>query len=227
MTGSLLPGLPVLLVVALSGLALASALTPAAGAITKRMRAVAIAVLGILAVATTVWQARASGEQIARLKQNDKSKELASQIRSLEDQVAKLKESTRLRSLGTDTASKLADYLRPFGSHKVVVSSIPNDIEAYRYATEIADALKAAQWDARGPETTGIFGDIHAMGINIYDNAGQGSDTAKVLIGALTKFGLPYQSRVPPTEALQSGTVELFIGTKPGHSTLAQTEAVH
>jgi hypothetical protein len=127
-----------------------------------------------------------------------------------------LKESTRSRTLSADTAAKLADYLRPFGTHKVVVSCAPDDIEAYRYATQIADVLKAANWDARGPETTTIFGDVRAMGINVYDSGGHGLDTAKILLDGLAKFAIPYQSRVPPSEALpESDTVELFISAKP------------
>ena len=87
--------------------------------------------------------------------------------------MAKLKESTRGRTLSADTAARLADYLRPFGAHEVVVSCAPDDIEAYRYATQIADVLKAANWDARGPETTTIFGAVRAMGINVYDDGTQ------------------------------------------------------
>jgi hypothetical protein len=38
----------------------------------------------------------------------------------------------------------------------------------------------------------------------------------KILLAGLTKFGIPYQSLVPPSEALpDNGTVELFIATKP------------
>jgi hypothetical protein len=66
------------------------------------------------------------------------------------------------------------------------------------------------------PETTTIFGDIKSMAINVYDNSDGRSDTMKVLLEGLAKFGIPYQSRVPPSEALpDNGTVELFIATKP------------
>ncbi len=38
----------------------------------------------------------------------------------------------------------------------------------------------------------------------------------KILLAGLAKSGIPYQSRVPPSEALpETETVELFIGTKP------------
>src|SRR5271156_4046881 len=122
MTGALLPGLPVVLVVALSVLALTAAVAPTTAVRTKRLWMTAIAIVGALALATTVWQAWAAGEQIARFKRDDRSKERASQVKTLEAQVEKLKEGVRARSLGAETAGKLADYLRPFGSRKVVVS---------------------------------------------------------------------------------------------------------
>jgi hypothetical protein len=54
------------------------------------------------------------------------------------------------------------------------------------------------------------------MGINVYANDGPTSDTAKILLDGLAKFAIPYQSRVPPGEAIpDSETVELFIGSKP------------
>jgi hypothetical protein len=224
-TRSLLPWLPALLIVALGILALAAAAgrSPA----TKRLWLAAIAIAGMVALAATLWQGWAAGEQIARLKRNDRSAELAAQVKSLEDEIAKLKETTRARSLGAETAANLAGYLRSFGSRKVVVSCAPNNFEAYRYATQIANALKAANWDARGPERTTIFGDIRAMGINVYDNGERGSDTAQILLAGLAKFGIPYQSRVPPSEAVASGTVELFIGAKPGQPAVAAVEAAH
>ncbi|HXC91930.1 MAG TPA: hypothetical protein VNV18_17345 [Stellaceae bacterium] len=213
MSGAPLPWLPAVLVVVLGGLALAAiAVGPAA----RRTWLAAVAVASCLTLAASVWQTRAASEQIARLTEQDQSKKLAAEVASLQQQVARLQQSTRVRSLSADTAAKLADYLRPFGPRKIVVSCAPNDIEAYRYATDIANVLKAANWDARGPETTMIFGDIRAMGINVYDNGGSGSNTAKILIDGLAKFAIPYQSRVPPNEAMPEGdAVELFIGKKP------------
>jgi hypothetical protein len=211
-SASWLPGLLVLVLSAAAVVVVAA--PPAAGAV-KRRRLIAIAFLGILAVAATVWQARRAADEVARLIRDNQSSELAAQVESLGQQVAKLKESTRNRTLSADTAAKLADYLRPFGAHEVVVSCAPNDIEAYRYATQIKDALKAANWDARGPETTTIFGDVRAMGINVY-TGDHGADTTKILLDGLAKFAIPYQSRVPPSEALAGNqTIELFIGAKP------------
>jgi hypothetical protein len=218
---TLLPWLPALPVIALTVLALAAAAAPATRRATKWLRLGAIAIMGVLALAATIWQGSAAAARIALLTRNDRTEELTAQVKTLEGQVAQLKQSTRVRSLPADTATKLADYLRAFGSRKIVVSCAPNDIEAYSYATDIANVLKAANWDARGPETTAIFGDVRAMGINVYDNDGHTSDTAKILRDGLTKFAIPYQSRVPPNQAIPDGeAVELFIGTKPQQSGL-------
>jgi hypothetical protein len=210
-----LPWLPALLIAALSALALAVATFPATSTVVRQLRLTAIAILGISALATTVWQVWIDGEEIAHLARLDRSTELQIRVKSLQEQLAKLEESTRGRSLVGDTAAKLANYLRPFGGRKVVVSCIPDDVEAYHYATEIVDALKAANWDARGPETTTIFGKVSAMAVNVYSNDASSSDTAKILLDGLAKFGIPYKTRVPPAEMLDSGAVELFIGAKP------------
>jgi hypothetical protein len=215
--GVLAPWLPAFLVLILSAVAVAMAGALLAGPAAKRLGMAAIALLGGLALAATVWQARNFADQIAaNLTGEIHSTALADQINTLEDQLSKLQQSTKRRTISPDTAAKLTDYLRPFGTHKVVVSCSPGDIEAYNYATEIVNALKSANWDARGPETTTIFGDIKSMGVNVYDSGRANSDTTKILLVGLAKFGIPYQSRVPPSEALPEGeTVELFIGTKP------------
>jgi hypothetical protein len=211
----MLPWVPALLIAALSALALAAATFPARHTFVRQSRLAAIAILGISALTTTVWQVWTDGEEIARLARHDRSTELQIRVKSLEQQLAKLEESTRGRSLAGDAAAKLTNYLRSFGDHKVVVSCIPNDIEAYNYATEIVDALKAANWDARGPETTTIFGKLSAMAVNVYDNDGSGSNTTKILLDGFARFGIPYKTRVPPAEMLDPGAVELFIGSKP------------
>ncbi len=215
--GVLTPWLPALLVLTLSAVAVAMAGALPAGPAAKRLGMATIALLGGLALAATVWQARNAADQIAaNLSEEVRSAALTDQVNALEDQLSKLEQSTKRRTISPDSAAKLTDYLRSFGTHKVVVSCSPGDIEAYHYATEIVNALKAANWDARGPETTTIFGDIKSMGVNVYDNGSRDSDTTKILLAGLAKFGIPYQSRVPPSEALPVGeTVELFIGTKP------------
>jgi hypothetical protein len=216
----LLPWLPVVMTAALAAASLAVASRPAPPGMPMRLRLGVIVILGTATLAVTLWRAWAAAEAIARLQRNDPAAELTSRVKVLEAELAALEQSTRARSLANDTATKLADYLRPFGGRKVVVSCIPNDIEAYHYATEITDALKSAKWDAQGPETTMIFGDIRAMAINVFDNSRPGSDTAKILLNGFEKLGIPYQSRVPPGEALDSGTVELFVGAKPEQRSL-------
>jgi hypothetical protein len=214
--GAYAPWLPALLALILSAAAMAAVAAPAAAPTAKPRRMAGVALLGALAVAATVWQAHSAADRVARLTRENQTNQLTAQVKSLEDQIAKLKESTRSRTLSTDTAARLADYLRSFGAHKVVVSCAPGDIEAYRYASQLADVLKAANWDARGPETTTIFGEIRAMGINVYDYGARGSDTTKILLAGLAKFAIPYQSRVPPSEAVpESETVELFVSAKP------------
>lgn len=221
-----LPWVPVLLIAALSAVAMVSAIFPAARPPARQSRLTVIAILGIAALATTVWQVWADGNEIAHLIKGDRSQQLAARVKSLEQQLLKLEESTLSRSLGSDTAAKLADYLRPFSSgRRVVVSSMPNDIEAYRYATEITNALKAAGWDARGPETTTIFGNISAMGINVFD-AAPSTGTAKILLDAFAQFGIPYETRVPPGGVLDGGSVELFIGSKPVQPAASTTGTV-
>ena len=217
-TAALAPWLPALLTLILSAVAVAAAGRMPSGSATKRLRIAGIALLGGLAVAATAWQThiysdRISSEEVRYAAQTK-------QVQALEDQLDTLKQNTKRRTLSADTGAKLADYLRPFGSRQVMVSCSPGDIEAYHYATEIVNVLKLANWQVGGPETTTLLGDIKSMAINVYDNSDGRSDTMKILLAGLAKFGIPYQSRVPPSEALpDNGTVELFIGTKPTLST--------
>jgi hypothetical protein len=216
-TAVLSPWVPALLALILSAVAVAAVGTMPAGSATKRLRIAGIALLGGLAVAATVWQThiyrdRISSEEIGSAAQ-------IKQVQALEDQIDALKQSTKRRTISADTGGKLADYLRPFGPRQVMVSCAPGDIEAYHYATEIVNVLKSANWNAGGPETTTIFGDIKSMAINVYNNSDGRSDTMKILLAGLAKFGIAYQSRAPPSEALpDNGTVELFIAAKPALS---------
>lgn len=216
--------LPVLLVLVLAIVAVTIAALPAASVATRRRHIILTLILGVVAVATSAWQVRNAAGRIVELVRDNQSGELAARIQSLRGRIAKLEESARGRTVSPDIAAKLADYLRQFGAHSVVISCPPGDIEAYRYATQLADVLRAANWDARGPETTTIFGAIRAMAINVYDAGGRGADTTKMLLDGFAKFGIPYQSRVPPSGTLpENEAVELFIGTKP--SPPAQADA--
>jgi hypothetical protein len=213
-TAAMAPWLPALLVLILSAVAVAAIGTMPAGSATKRLRIAGIALSGGIAVAATVWQTHIYTDLISN--EELRSAAETKQVQALENQIDTLKQSTKRRTISADTGGKLADYLRPFGAHRVMVSCSPGDIEAYHYATEIVNVLKSANWEAEGPETTTIFGDIKSMAINVYDNSNGRSDTMKILLAGLAKFGIPYQSRVPPSEALpDNGAVELFIATKP------------
>ncbi|MGA8549770.1 MAG: hypothetical protein WB678_06005 [Stellaceae bacterium] len=218
--GAVAAWLPELLVLILAAVAIAASATAPAAPAERRRRVVGIAVLGGFAIVATVWQQRSAAARISRLTEAVHSAALTKQVEALESEIDKLRQRERGRTISSDAAAKLADYLRPFGPHQVVVSCMPDDIEAYRYATELVNVLKSANWDARGPEATTIFGDIKSMGINVYDGGAGRSDTTKILLTGLTKFGIPYQSRVPPSEALPDNqTVELFIGAKPSPPT--------
>jgi hypothetical protein len=214
--GGVAAWLPELLVLILVGVATAACAGAPAAPADRRLRMIAIPLLGAFAIGATIWQQRSATVRISRLTAEAHSAALIKQVDALQSEIDKLRQRERGRTITSDAATKLADYLRPFGPHLVVVSCMPDDIEAYRYATELVNVLKSADWDARGPEATTIFGDIKSMAINVYDAGGGRSDTTKILLAGLTKFGIPYQSRVPPSEALPDNqTVELFIGTKP------------
>ncbi|HEX3864049.1 MAG TPA: hypothetical protein VHY35_20390 [Stellaceae bacterium] len=142
---------------------------------------------------------------------------LNGKIKDLETQIQALQEKSRGRTISDDTAGKMAEYLRPLGNHRVVVSCPPDDTEAFKYANQIANILRAAGWDALGPETTTIFGETSAMGITLYVRAGIAApDTVKLLLDAFARFNIPFQSGVAPSAAIPDpATVEMFVGQKP------------
>ncbi len=138
-------------------------------------------------------------------------------IKDLEGQIHALQEKTRTRAIDPDTAAKMADYMRQFGGHRVVASCAPDDLEAYHYANQIANVLRAAGWEALGPETTTIFGEGPVMGVTLYVRSGAAApDAARLLIDAFTRFNIPYQSGIASNDAIPDpATVELFVGRKP------------
>lgn len=141
---------------------------------------------------------------------------LNSRINELQAQIEALREKGKTRAIDSDTVTKLADYLRPFGSHRVVVSCVPDDVEAFTYANQIANVLRAAGWDAHGPETTAIFGDAPAMGIRLYVRSGVAPDAAKILLDAFTRFDIPFKSGTTSNDMIPDNTtVELFVSHKP------------
>ena len=142
---------------------------------------------------------------------------LNDKVKGLEEQISALREKYRNREIDPTTAEKLAEYLRPFGSHRVVVSCAPDDVEAYGYANQVANALRAAGWDAPSVETTTIFAQAPVMGIRLYVRRGVAPpDTARILIDAFTRFNIPFESGITPSEAIPDpATTELFVSKKP------------
>jgi TolA-binding protein len=231
---SALPWLSIVPILVLSAVAVSLARRPPPVALRGRLlRFGGTILLGFLATAGAVWQAREIGAapQSPMGLPNTASAQTAQpavpdlqlKIRSLENQVNQLEHITTMRTITPDIASQLADYLKQFGSHQVVVSCAPNDVEAYSYATDLIDVLKSANWDARGPEMTTIFGNVQAMAINVYDNAAPSGDTAKILLAGFAKFSIPFQTRVAPSQTPSDAAVELFVGAQPTLRAAAST----
>ena len=141
---------------------------------------------------------------------------LNGKVAALGGRIQALREEKKNREIDPQTAAKLSEYLRQFGSARVVVSCLPNDVEAFGYANQIANLLRAAGWDAHGPEETTIFGNAQGMGVTLYVHAGtQAPPAAKVLLDAFARFNIPYKAGITPSEAIPDpATVELFIGHK-------------
>jgi hypothetical protein len=185
-----------------------------------------ILICGCLAIAGTVWQRQRAVDEPAAIagttaapqpshlvRTAPTASDLTRQLKVLEDRVRDLEATKQARAITSKTADDIAAYLRQFGGGRVLVSCIPDDIEAYQYANQIVNILRAADWDAQGPEVTKIFGDVRAPGINVYVNGDNYSDTVKILLDTFAKFNIPYQSRVTPSGAIpETKTVELFVG---------------
>jgi outer membrane murein-binding lipoprotein Lpp len=231
--------LPTIAVAAMAAIAIVTALAQAPRA-AKIPWIATVLVCGALAIAAAAWQ---QGRELAQLR--DLSTHLGalarllpgappanpeqtvdslttsiytlnSRISDLQNQIDALREKAKVRSIDSDTATKLEDYLRPFGNHRVVVSCVPGDPEAFTYANQITNVLRTAGWDAHGPETTSIFGDAPAMGIKLYVRSGVAPDTAKILLDAFTRFDIPYKSGTTSNDAIPDNTtVELFVSHKP------------
>jgi hypothetical protein len=196
--------LPTLLVIIVTALALTTAGSPPAAPSGRRLWMAGILVFGCIAIGATVW---------LELSRVEETSALTGRIKVLEDHVKELEAGRRVRSIPQTAADDLASHLKQFGSRRVIVSCIPDDAEAYRYANQLVNILRAADWEAQGPEVTKIFGDVRAPGINLYVNGDNSSDTVKILLDGFAKFNIPYQSRVTPSGAIpDTETVELFIG---------------
>ena len=220
--------LPTLLVIVVTALALTAAGSPPAAPSGRRLWMVGILVFGSLAITATVWLGQREAEETSALAgtsavpqvppavlSGPSTGDLTSRIKVLEDRIKELEAGRRARSIPQRAADDLASYLKQFGSRRVIVSCIPDDTEAYQYANQLVNILKAANWQAQGPQITKVFGDVRAPGINVYVNGDNSFDTVKILLDGFTKFNIPYQSRVTPSGAIpDTETVELFIGSE-------------
>ena len=142
--------------------------------------------------------------------------ELSLQVKQLEEKNARLQKAAHDRTISDATAANLSQYLRGFGSQRVVLSCPPGDVEAFEYANRIVGILKDAGWAAHGPEPSKIFGTEPSMAIRFYVNGAQTPPAAKILSEAFHKFDIPYESKISPSEAIPDPeTVELFVPAKP------------
>ena len=142
---------------------------------------------------------------------------LNGQVKDLEQQVRALRAKTGQRTLNPDIAAKMAEDLRRAGSQRVVVSCAPDDVEAFFYANQLANVLRAAGWEALGPEATKIFGMAPQMGVRLYVRAGVAPPAAaQLLIDAFTRFNIPFESGITPSAAIPDpATTEIFVSHKP------------
>ena len=217
--------LPTLLVIVETAIALTWASFPPAAAIGRRSWLASLLVFGALAIAATVWQGRqqqdesvaiagttVSSQTLARHAELPVASELSKQVKTLEARVMELEKERHRRTIAPETADQLSAYLKQFGTRRVVVSCIPDDLEAYHYANQLVNVLKAGGWDAAGPELTKIFGNPRTPGINVY-TGDDNSDTEKILLDGFAKFNIPYQTEVTPGQAISDPKpVELFVG---------------
>lgn len=231
-----LPWLPTLLLILLTAVALTAAGTPSVTPAARWIWFAGIMLFGVLALVGSVWQGMNGADATARLTGTAASAEnlgdtktsragLAEKVETLEKRIKELEAGGAGRSVGADTAVTFADYLRGFGSHRVVVSCVPNDLEAYDYANQLVNIFKAASWDAEGPEVTEIFGDVRAIGVSLYVNGDNHADAVKILLDAFAKFNIPFQSRVTPSQAIpDTETVELFVAAMPSPAARAGSD---
>ena len=118
---------------------------------------------------------------------------MSAKVASVKEQIAALKAGETARTVDPATAVKLADFLRQYGSFRVVVSCVPGDLEAYAYANQLVGILKSAGWDANGPEQTANVVEGPAMGITVFDRDPSAPDAAKILLDAFKQFDIPHQ----------------------------------
>jgi len=213
--------LPTLSVILLTSVGLTWASSPPVRAMGRRSWMACLLAVGLLAIAGSVWQEQSVVDQAMAVSGTTASpasqtvSQLTKQVEALEDRVRLLQEHKQVRVMTREATENFTAYLKQFGGRRVVVSCIPDDIEAYQYANQLVNVLRAGNWDAHGPEVTKIFGEVRAPGINVYVSPDDHSDTAKILFDGFAKFNIPYQARVTPSHAIPDiETVELFVGQR-------------
>jgi hypothetical protein len=141
---------------------------------------------------------------------------LSAQVAGISGQIEALREQSKGRSVASETAVKLADYLRPFGAHRVVVSCPPDDVEAYTYANQLANILRAAGWDALGPELTATLAEAPSFVVSLYVRDPRAPEAARILLDAFARFNIPSRPGIAANEAIpDAATAELFVAKKP------------
>lgn len=141
---------------------------------------------------------------------------LIAKVAAVKAQVAALKAGETARTVDPAVAAKLADFLRQYGSYRVIVACAPSDLEAYTYANQLVDILKSAGWDASGPEQTASLATGAAMGITVFDRDPTAPDAAKILLDAFTRFDIPHAVGISGDYAIpDTATAELFVAKKP------------
>jgi len=141
---------------------------------------------------------------------------LSAKVSRVGEQIAALQAQPVGRAVDPATAVRLADHLRQYGSYRVVVSCAPEDLEAYTYANQLMNILRAAGWDAHGPETTINVSAGPAMDVKVFVRDPSAPDVAKILLEAFGQFNIPSQPGVTAEYAIpDTATVELFVAKKP------------
>lgn len=137
-------------------------------------------------------------------------------IEQLDDQLRVMEQNVRARKIDPQTASSIAQHLRQYGSQRVVVSCVPDDVEAFAYANQLANIMREAGWEALGPEKTTIFGEAPSMAVRLFvRNTSVPPEAARVLIDAFSRYNIPYQAGITPSDAIPDpATVELFVSRK-------------
>ena len=141
---------------------------------------------------------------------------LSAEVAAIKVQIELLRTKSQSRAIDGDAAAKLADYLRQFGPHRVVVSCAADDVEAYTYANQLANILRNAGWEAPGPEIIANQAGAASMAVSLYTRDPRSPEAARILVDAFGRFNIPYHAGIAPNEAIPDpATAELHVAKKP------------